>query len=80
MRGGGLTGDVTAAPHVGATRAVGVLREHVLVPAGGRIEGAILVNHLKSLDWKERRAQFAGRIDAATLDDVRERIRPLLGL
>ena len=52
----------------------------VQVPPGGEIEGAILVDHLKILDWKQRRAQFAGRLDDATLEDVRERIRPLLGL
>jgi mRNA interferase MazF len=46
----------------------------------GRIEGAILANHLKSLDWQERRAQFAGKVDPATLEDVCERLRPLLGL
>jgi len=52
----------------------------VTVPPGGRIEGAILVNHLKSLDWKERRAQFAGKLDEDTLEEIRERIRPLLGM
>lgn len=52
----------------------------VTVPPGGRIEGAVLVNHLKSLDWKERRAQFAGKLDEDTLEEIRERIRPLLGL
>jgi mRNA interferase MazF len=52
----------------------------VVVPPGSRIEGAVLVNHLKSLDWKERRAQFAGRLDDATLAEIRERVRPLIGL
>jgi mRNA interferase MazF len=52
----------------------------VLVPAGGRIEGAVLVNHVKSLDWQERHAEFAGSVDPDTLDEVRERLRPLLGL
>jgi mRNA interferase MazF len=52
----------------------------VPVPPGSRITGAILVNHLKSLDWKQRRAEFAGRLADDALTDVRERIRPLLGL
>lgn len=52
----------------------------VLVPAGGRITGAVLANHVKSLDWKERRAEFAGRLEEAALSEVRERIRPLIGL
>jgi mRNA interferase MazF len=52
----------------------------VQVPPGSRIEGAVLADHVKSLDWKQRRAQFAGRLDESTLEEVRERIRPLLGL
>lgn len=52
----------------------------VPVPPGGRIEGAVLANHLKSLDWKQRKVQFAGTLDEGTLAEVRERIRPLLGL
>lgn len=52
----------------------------VPVPPGSRIEGAVLVNHLKSLDWKERRAKFAGKLDEDTLHEIRERIRPLLGM
>jgi mRNA interferase MazF len=52
----------------------------VPIPEGGRIEGAVLPHHVKSIDWKERRAKFAGKADQLTLDEVRERIRPLLGL
>jgi mRNA interferase MazF len=52
----------------------------VPVPPGSGVAGAILADHLKSLDWKQRRAEFAGRLDDATFDEVRERIRPLLGL
>ena len=46
----------------------------------GPIDGVALCDHLKSLDWKERRAQFAARVEDALLEEVRERIRPLLGL
>jgi mRNA interferase MazF len=52
----------------------------VPVPAGGPISGVILADHVKSLDWHERRAKFAQKAAAAVLTDVRERIRPLLGL
>lgn len=52
----------------------------VLVPAGGRITGAILANHVKSLDWKGRQAEFADTLSEAALSEVRERIRPLIGL
>ena len=50
------------------------------VQSTGEIGGVILADHLKSLDWKERRAEFAGRLTDAALTEVRERIRPLLGL
>lgn len=52
----------------------------VAVPSGRRIEGVVLANHLKSLDWKERKAQFAGKLDEETLAEIQERIRPLIGL
>lgn len=52
----------------------------VPVPPGSQIEGVILADHLKSLDWRQRRAEFAGTVGEGTLEEVRERIRPLLGL
>ena len=50
------------------------------IPAGGPIDGVVLSDHLKSLDWKARRAEFAGKLSSSALAEVRERIRPLLGL
>lgn len=44
------------------------------------VKGVVLADHVKSLDWKTRRAEFAGTASADVLDDVRERLRPLLGL
>jgi len=52
----------------------------VLLPGGGRIGGAVLADHVKSLDWEARRAVFEARVSADVLADVRERLRPLLGL
>lgn len=52
----------------------------VPVVSDSEIDGVILADHVKSLDWKERRAEFAGKLAADALTDVRERIRPLLGL
>jgi len=51
-----------------------------VIPDGAGVTGAVLCDHLKSLDWKERRAEFAGKAPADVLHDVRERLRPLLGL
>ena len=52
----------------------------VRLPDEGSIAGVILSDHVKSLDWKERRVEFAGKAGANTLDEVRERLRPLVGL
>ena len=55
-------------------------RFEVSLPVGTAVVGVILADQVKSLDWKKRRVEFAGQLDPATLDEVRERIRPLLGL
>jgi mRNA interferase MazF len=50
----------------------------VPMPLGSRIQGVILADHLKSLDWRLRQAEKAGRTPAATLEQVREIIGTLL--
>jgi mRNA interferase MazF len=52
----------------------------VALPPGSPFEGVVLSDQLRSLDWKERRIEFAGHLDETTMDEVRERVRPLLGL
>ncbi|HXW83890.1 MAG TPA: endoribonuclease MazF [Candidatus Binataceae bacterium] len=44
------------------------------------IEGVVLCDQLKSIDWRERRAQFADRATSETIAEVIARLRPLLGL
>jgi mRNA interferase MazF len=51
-----------------------------VLPDGLGITGAVLCDHLKSLHWQERRATFAARAPKGLLTEVRERLRPLLGL
>jgi mRNA interferase MazF len=46
----------------------------------GKIEGAVLVDHLKSMDWNTRRAKLHLKTDPALLLKVREYIGVLLGL
>lgn len=46
----------------------------------GAVTGVVLADHIKSLDWRERRAEFAASVGDAVLGDVRARLRPLLGL
>lgn len=52
----------------------------VAVKSSAQITGVILADHLKSVDWKERDAEFAGKVDVTTLSTVHERVRLLLGL
>ena len=49
------------------------------LPAGLPVSGVILADQIKSLDWKERKAQFAARAAAEVTDDVVALILPLLG-
>ncbi len=52
----------------------------VALPAGGAIEGVILADHLKSVDWRERKARPIARVPEGLLADVRARLAALLGL
>jgi mRNA interferase MazF len=51
----------------------------VPLPADLPIEGCVLADHLKSVDWKERKATFIGRVGPELLTAVLNRIGPLLG-
>lgn len=50
------------------------------LPAGGKIGGVVLSDHLKNLDWRQRNAVRAGKVSPAILESVRERIAMLLEL
>jgi len=50
----------------------------VILPQGLRIRGAILSDHLKNLDWRQRQAEQAGKIPRAILEHVRARVAALL--
>jgi mRNA interferase MazF len=52
----------------------------VSMPLGVRIQGVILADRLRSLDWRQRQGQKAGKLPAATLEQVRETIATLLQL
>jgi mRNA interferase MazF len=51
----------------------------VAVPAGHNATGVILCDHLKSVDWKARRAERIGRCPIELVGEVRARLAPLLG-
>lgn len=51
----------------------------VVIPAGSEITGVVLSDHLKSLDWKARGAERAGRAPLPVIEAVLAKIAPLLG-
>jgi mRNA-degrading endonuclease toxin of MazEF toxin-antitoxin module len=52
----------------------------VPLPAGGKISGVVLADHVKNLDWHARHVAFEAKAPGDVLTDVRERLRVLLGL
>jgi mRNA interferase MazF len=50
----------------------------VEIPPGLKIAGAVLSDHLKSLDWRERRAEKIARLPDEVLSAVLARIEALL--
>ncbi len=50
----------------------------VLIPVGLPVEGAVLADQLKSLDWRARRADRIGSLPQAVVADVLARVRTLL--
>ena len=51
----------------------------VPVPSGHGPTGVILADHVKSVDWKARRAERLGHCPNEVTDEVRARLAPLLG-
>jgi len=51
----------------------------VPVPAGFRVDGVILADHVKSLDWKARKVERISRVPPPILNEVLARLAPLLG-
>ena len=52
----------------------------VPLPDGGRIAGVALADHVKSLDWRARLAEFVEETSEPTLRDVRKLIATLLDI
>jgi mRNA interferase MazF len=51
----------------------------VAVPAACGTSGVILVDHLKSIDWKARHAERLGRCTGEVMEEVRAKLAALLG-
>jgi mRNA interferase MazF len=51
----------------------------VQLPPGLPVSGVVLADHIKSLDWRARRAELAAQLPSEVLQDVLDRLAPLLG-
>jgi mRNA interferase MazF len=51
----------------------------VLLPPEMPLSGVILVDHLNIVDWRERRAERAGRVASAVHAEALAKLAPLLG-
>ena len=52
----------------------------VRVPEGESITGVVLADHLKSVDWRAREAEYAAGAPAGVLAEVSAKVRALPGL
>jgi mRNA interferase MazF len=50
----------------------------VAIPAGLGVTGVILADQVRSLNWKERQARFAGTLPREVLDEVLDKTLTLL--
>ena len=49
------------------------------VTIAGKPDSVVLADQVKSLDWRARRATHKGRVSAAELEEVRAKLRALIG-
>lgn len=52
----------------------------VLLPALCRIHGAILSDHVKSLDWKSREAEFVAKAGTEVMAEINGKLAGLLNI
>jgi mRNA interferase MazF len=50
----------------------------VAIPAGSPVNGVVLADQVRSLDWRVRRAEFSGRLPADTSAEVVGKLTALL--
>lgn len=51
----------------------------VLLPGGLPIDGAVLADQVRSLDWQARKAVWICQLPAESMDEVLGKLEPLLG-
>ena len=50
----------------------------VPLPQASAVQGVVLVDHLRSVDWRARNAELAGSVPPTILQDIAMRLAPLL--
>lgn len=71
----GLVGLAIVCP---VTQQVKGYEFEVPLPRGLPVSGVILADHVRSLDWRARQAEFIARLPAATLHEVVQKLARLL--
>src|SRR5438045_3618626 len=52
----------------------------VALPRGLPVQGVVLADHIKSADWRERGSVRIASVPTGVLDEVRAKLKPLLGM
>ncbi len=52
----------------------------VMLPDGLPVQGVVLADHVKSADWLDRQSEFIATVPDLVLDEVRAKLRPLVGI
>ncbi|MEW6219536.1 MAG: type II toxin-antitoxin system PemK/MazF family toxin [Thermodesulfobacteriota bacterium] len=50
----------------------------VRIPQGHKVKGVVLVDHVKSIDWRKRNARPFDVLSAQLMEEVEERLGPLI--
>jgi mRNA interferase MazF len=51
----------------------------VALPDGLPVRGVVLADHIKSADWQGRGCEHIATVPIGVLDEVRAKLKPLLG-
>jgi mRNA interferase MazF len=52
----------------------------VALSGGVPVEGVVLSDHVRSVDWQDRKIIWIDHVPAEVLDQVRSKLKPLLGM
>ncbi len=50
----------------------------VSLPGGGKVSGVVLADQIKSLDWRARQAELAGRVTQEVVREVLQKLGTLI--